>query len=329
MDDLYARLKPPVPALAEVDRAALRRSLFGSTETARRAAARGTTIRLTPRSPGRRPRTIVGVAAAAIGVLGVAGLMAVERDDTPAPPAAGTAPTSPPSTAWQPPGEEFPIVDLGPATESQGGPVVEALTRRIEVPGYDERTLAPSLTYTGGTTAELQSCVWSDRGGACRPEWNPVTWSFDDEADADGALFTFNGLPAGTAFVGYSDGETEYWQRPVFGFAAFPNLPGTAEVVTAWDENGVAIDTFDTEAYEAAQTRAVLPPDVGLSDEVRNDVFQLTWSSMRTCLTEQGGEVDSTFSAARFPDDVDQIAVWDDCVAEVKAIVAERVAELT
>jgi hypothetical protein len=333
MDDLYARLKPPAPALADVDRAALRRSLFGSTATARPAPTRGTTtVRLTPGSPGHRPRAIVGAAAAAIGVLGIAGLLAVDRGDDRVTPSAGSPPATdaPAATArpvWQPPGEEFAITDLGPATESQGGPVVEALTRRVGVPGYADRTLAPSLTYSGGTTAELQDCVWSERGGQCLPEWSPTWWSTSDDGDAARGLFTFGGLPPGTAVVGYADGETAYWQRPVRGFAAFPNLPGRAEVVTAWDAGGTVITTVDLATYAGV---TVQPPDgVGLSPGAINELNQLTWSSMRTCLSARGGEVGGTFSVADFPDDVDQTAVWDECVAEVKAIVARRVDELT
>lgn len=329
MDDLYARLKPPAPAFAAADRAALRRDLFGEVAATASGIAHGVTVQLGPRSPGRRRRTFVVAAAASIAGLGIAGLVAVERSGPSAPPAGSGAAPSSPSSAWLPPGEEFPIIDRGPASETQGGPVVEALSRRIDVPGYAERIVAPSLTYTGGPTAELQACVWSDRGGSCRPEWNPVTWGFEDDADADGALFTFDGLPAGTAFATYTNGEAVYWQRPVHGFAAFPNLPGTDEVVTAWDADGNAVAAFEIASYNAAQTDAVLPPDVGLTDEVRNDVFQLTWSSMRTCLQSAGGEVNGTFSVAKFPDDVDQIVIWDRCVTEVKALIANRVAELT
>jgi hypothetical protein len=49
---------------------------------------------------------------------------------------------------------------------------------------------------------------------------------------------------------------------------------------------------------------------------------------MAACLTQHGGTLTEA-DVATFPDGVDQIAVWNDCVTNVKAIVAQRVAELT
>jgi hypothetical protein len=282
-----------------------------------------TIIPIERRRPGRRIAvTAAGIAAAAAAVT-VLALVARPDDPTVRVPA-----TEPIPTPWQPPGTEFPLTDLGPATESQGGPVVAALTRRVGAPGYPERIVAPSLAYHGGPTAEVEYCVWSDRGGACRPEWYPTSWSFSDDADAAGALFTFDGLPAGTAFAGYSDGETEHWQRPVFGFAAFPNLPGTAEVVTAWDADGTLIGTYGPGAIPDAEGTVELPAPVVASQGDVQEFFSLTWSSMAACLTEHGGAL-SEGDVATFPDGVDQVAVWTDCVVNVKAIVAQAVAALT
>ena len=112
----------------------------------------------------------------------------------------------------------------------------------------------------------------------------------------------------------------------------FPNLPGTAEVVTAWDTDGTLVGTYGPGAIPDAQGNVDLPAPAIVAQGDVQVLFSLTNASMEACLTEHGGALtdgDVTFAVATFPDGVDQIAVWNDCVVDVKAIVAQAVAELT
>ena len=273
---------------------------------------------------GRRLAVTVGSAAAVAAA--VTGLAAVARPDAPAP-SASTAP------AWQPPGHEFPLVDLGPATESPGGPTVAALTRAVEVEGHPVQLVTTHLVYAGGDTAEVQSCTWERGSGGCRPEWNPATWSFGvtssvDNGVATSDLLTIEGLPPEAAYVGYDDGDGPRWARPVAGFAAFPHVLGQHRGVTTWDAAGNLLATYDEAGYLASVGELERAPLKELSEAQSVELDALTRSSMAACLTERGGTL-SAGGVATFPGGVDQLAVWDTCVAEVKATVAERVAELT
>lgn len=289
-----------------------------------------TTATVTAIDPRRRGRAIgtaaVGIAAATVLVVGLA---VVARDgDVDVDPV--TMPPPPP--AWSPPGTEFPIVDLGPATESPGGPVVAALTRVVGVDGHPDQIVAPSLTYSGGASAELQQCTWENTSGGCRPEWNPATWSTGvtssvDNGDGEFDLFMIEGLPAGAAYVGYADGDVQHWQRPVLGFGAFPDVPGGNEVVTAWDASGSELAVYDQAAYLRVAQTAVHPLRADLPQSEFDAVFDLTRASMRSCLIDAGGTV-SSGDIATFPEGVDQVATWDECVVAVKDVVSQAVADL-
>lgn len=287
-----------------------------------------TTATIVPITSGRSTRRMVmaaaGIAAAAAAI---GGLAVVARPDSAPAPAASTVP------AWQPPGEEFPSVDLGPATDSPGGPTVAALTRAIQIDGHPVQLVTTHLSYARGDTAEVQYCSWERGGGGCRPEWNPATWSFGvtssvDNRDADFDLFTVEGLPPEAAYVGYDDGDGPRWQRPVAGFAAFPHVLGQHRGITTWDADGNVLATYDEAGYLAAVGELDRPPMKEFSEEQQVELDELTRSSMGDCLIAGGGEL-SAGGVATFADGIDQIAIWDECVAEVKAIVAQRVAELT
>jgi hypothetical protein len=295
-----------------------------------------TVVPIGRRRSARRVATLVaGVAAAAALVVALATVARPGGAD-PAPAASTSAPA-----IWAPPGTEFALTDLGASAASPGGPVVEALTRRIGVAGHPDQIVSPSLTYMGAATAEVHQCVWENGGGGCNPEWNPATWSIGrtssvDNGDADFDLVTVDGVTADAAFVGYTSGDVAYWQRPVAGFAALP-YAGDADVsVTAWDRNGVVVATYDDDAYfdlvsEPHPTLGYVakgrPLVADLSQEQHESLSELTRSSMRTCLTDRGGTIGDG-DVATFAPSVDQVAIWDECVAAVKEIVGEAVAAL-
>ena len=88
------------------------------------------------------------------------------------------------------------------------------------------------------------------------------------------------------------------------------------------------LTTYDEAGYLASVGELERAPLKELSEAQSVELDALTRSSMAACLTERGGTL-SAGGVATFPGGVDQLAVWDTCVAEVKATVAERVAELT
>jgi len=75
-----------------------------------------------------------------------------------------------------------------------------------------------------------------------------------DNGFASFDLWTIEGLPANAAFVSYSDGDLQLWQRPIMGFAAFPNVEGRDEMVIAYDGDGIEVGRFG-----AAQQAAGFP----------------------------------------------------------------------
>lgn len=204
MDDLYARLKPPTPALAAADRAALRRELFGDA-TARFPAVAGTTVRLSGRPPRPR-RRLLTVAASVLGVLGLSGLAVTTRDGTPG--GTGAGDTIPPVTV--------------PVTEPDASPVPRllldqpgwSLTMVYDVPGsYVGRgrgvTMAPIGAFPDGPWASVDVTNGSiDLDGTAPPFGNgsvltsgggdvAVSWlgrvAHAEWGDPDGATFGLTG----------------------------------------------------------------------------------------------------------------------------------------
>lgn len=287
-----------------------------------------TTATVVAIEPRRRTRRVmVGIGSVAAAAAAITGLAVVARPDSRPAPAAAPAP------AWQPPGVEFASVDLGPATESPGGPTVAALARAVQIDGHPVQLITTQLAYAGGDTAEVQYCTWERGSGGCRPEWNPATWSLAvtssvDNRVADFDLLVIEGLPPEVAYVGYDDGDGPQWQRPIAGFAAFPQMLGQHSGITAWNADGDPLGTYDEAAYAASAAGSSRPPVHEFTDEEWAELDDLTRSSTGACLTARGGTL-SAGGVATFPEGIDQLAVWDDCVAEVKAIVAQRVAELT
>ncbi len=275
-----------------------------------------------------------GAAAATLLVVALVVVAGRRNDNAPV----ATPPPSPPVTEfpeatgpWSPPGTEFASSDLGPATMVYVGPAVAALTRQIGIEGHPPQVISTTITYDGNATAAEQVCTSENAGSACRPEWSPMSWSPGmtssvDNGDATFDLWTIEGLPADTAFVSYNDGDLELWQRPIMGFAAFPNVPGEEQVVIAYTVDGTEIGRFGAEQQAATQFAGPVPPQADLSASEFADLSELTFSTMRDCLTTRGGTLAG--DVATFPPDIDQVVVWEQCVTETKQIVGDAVTEL-
>lgn len=281
---------------------------------------------LPARSTPTRTRWVPAMFGAAAAALLLVGLVVVagQRNES--------APVATPP--WSPSGEEFASSDLGPATMVFSGPVVAALTRQVVIEGHPPQVISTSLAYSGHATAFEQVCTSEGASSGCRPEWVTPSWSTGrtssvDNGDATFDLWTIEGLPANTAFVSYNDGDLELWQRPIMGFVAFPNVPGEEEVVIAYTVDGTEIGRFGTDEQTAAAATMSAepePPQADLSTSEFAELSELTSSTMRDCLTMRGGTIAG--DVATFPPDIDQIVVWEECVAETKQIVGDAVTEL-
>ena len=280
-------------------------------------------------TPARTRWALAMFGAAAAALLVVALVVVAGQRNATAPVATppGTVDTSP----WSPPGTEFASSDLGPATMVYGGPAVAALTRQVGIEGHPPQVISTSITYAGNATAIEQVCTSENGGSGCRPEWNTASWSTSitssvDNGDGTFDLWTIEGLPANTAFVSYNDGDLELWQRPIMGFAVFPNVPGEEQVVIAYTVDGTEIGRFGAEQQAATQSAEPVPPQADLSASEFADLSELTFSTMRDCLTTRDGTL--TGDVASFPPDIDQVMVWEQCVTETKQIVGDAVTEL-
>lgn len=282
--------------------------------------ARSMLISLTPKSRTRWMPVILSAAAAVLLVVSLGYVTGRPFEGSPA-----AAPQ------WVPPGTEFASTDLGPATSVHFGPVVAALTRQIGIEGHPPQVVTTSMTYMGDATAVEQVCTSENGSSGCRPEWNTTTWSTSVTSSVDNGFATFDlwtieGVPHDAAFVSYRDGDLELWQRPIMGFAAFPNVPGDEEIVIAYDADGTEIGRFGAAQQTATQFTGPLPLRADLSKAEFANLGELTTNTMRECLTSGGGSFND--DVATFPADVDQGAVWDRCVAETKQIVGEAVDDL-
>jgi hypothetical protein len=238
-----------------------------------------------------------------------------------------------PAVAWQPTGVEYRLGDLGPATSSHyittGG-----LSRMIQVPGQPVLTIARTIQYFFGATAEEQLCEDFAGGAGCAPDY---TWgkqpdisvsSSVDNRVADEDIWMWNALPQGTAYVEYVDGDSHLWQRPIAGFSAFPDVKGRSEVATAFAVDGTVLGragsgTQDAQSPASGITQVRADIDRSQSEELT----QLTATTMRDCLTQSGATWDS-IDVATFAAGVDQVGIWTECVAQTKQVVAARVSEM-
>jgi hypothetical protein len=279
-------------------------------------------------------------------------LLAANQDDSPrrlvpaddtvsTSPDSSTSTSAPPTTAvaepaaapyWVPPGTEFASTDLGPLASAYAGPVVAGLSRQISIEGHRPlQVVTASLSYVGYATATELVCASENGGSACRDASSPVPWSISITSSVDNGHSTFDlwrveGLPENTTFVSYSDGDLQLWQRPILGFAAFPNVAGNDEIVIAYDDDGTELGQFGVAYLTATAVDEPAPLLADISQAEFQGLSDLTANTVRECLTSRGGAF--TGDVATFPSDVDQAAVWEQCVVETKQIVGDAVQAL-
>jgi hypothetical protein len=242
--------------------------------------------------------------------------------------------SDPASPRWRPSGIEFPLHDNGQIE----GELVPALSRSIEVPEHPPLTFFRRLSYDGGLSSTVQWCSEGGGGGGCAPDGDRITASVTSSVDngvAEFDLFIVERLPEGTAVVAFSDGVDRWWQRPVFGVAAFPYVWGRKEQLTAYDADGVALLTFSWETRPDGaffDTRLV---DISAAD--LQVIEQFNAGRLEACLAGQGVVLDDdeTGVEAGAGNDVDagagggvaadEVAAWDMCVTDTQAEVAALV----
>jgi hypothetical protein len=268
---------------------------------------------------------IGAAAAAAIGVL----VVTDDRDDRPGEVAPADA------VPWTPDGVEFPLEDLGvPRSEPGLWVSVAGLTRALGVEGHPPLVVSTSLVYSGGPTAELQRCLFQAGSGGCAPEWTAahpsvgITSSVDNTA-ADYDLWTWDNISPEAAYVTYVDRPEVRWQRPIAGVALFPDVAGDDEVVIAYDSEGVEVARVDAATLAAAERRLDgPPPPADISPAQSTQLSELTDISLEDCLIDHGAHIEQPGRVAVLPAGVDDVEAWSECVAAVKATVAQRLDEI-
>jgi hypothetical protein len=280
----------------------------------------------------RERRRSPWVAAAAVGLVAAAigGAIALRS---------ATSPQVVRTAKFIPAGTEFPLVDLGPATESISI-TTDGLSRKISVPGLDSLTVARSLIYGNGATADLTKCMFPGTYGLpgsfgmCKTE---AMGRRVPEVLHDGGLSISNGVPdpvfdyavwtnvpADAIFVSFTGGAQDLWQRPVSGMAVFPTLG----LATAYSADGTELERIDFYKASASDSPTDSGPFYAISDAQGEELSLLTISATAACLTAHGGTVAGGSNVAVFDASVDQLEVWDGCVVETKRIVADRVASM-
>jgi hypothetical protein len=304
----------------------IRSTLIEDADLAPRAAADWSGLDRYEATPSsRNPWLTVG--AVGLAAAAMAGAVALRAQTTNTPAA---------STKWTPPGIEFPLKDLGPA-DSSDFITTNGLSRRMSVEGQPVFTVYATVVYQFGLTAEQQRCLSQARGGAgCSPEWNVVSEDIGGSSTVDNGLGTYDvwtwaSVPIDAAYVTYADGPETRWQRPVAGVAIFPQVTGNDEIAVAYGADGRELRRTDAASRqrEGEQSNTFVQPrqsDVGGGqfEELRT----LTAASMTDCLQRHGGAFTSGSLVATFPADIDQPAVWSDCVSATKASVTARLGEM-
>jgi hypothetical protein len=294
---------------------------------------------------GHRSRSIwlyaTGIAAVAASVIGV--LVVAGRDPAPVDAPATAADPNPPvdepapvveslPAVWAPPGEEFPLEDLGPV-ESVGGDAVALaeLTRQIGVVDHPPLTVYSSIGYVGEQSLVEWRCLSSGGGAGCSPVGfaGPdlsVTSSIDNRA-AEFDLWTWSNVPNDSAYVVYGDGPDARWQAPVSGVAAFPNVDWFDSVAVAYDSAGVEVGRVDPSIVAASQDQYIdsQPLAADLEREQATEVVEVMNTAAMSCLTDAGATF-GTGTVGRLGDgdaDLDPDSVWAACVAAASSAVDE------
>jgi hypothetical protein len=90
---------------------------------------------------------------------------------------------------------------------------------------------------------------------------------------------------------------------------------------------GNELASYTLVALGAASEDLVVPMQADVTVGQFNEIDVLTSTTMGECLASAGGNADFGQVSA-FPDGLDQVAIWNDCVDVTQAAVATRVAEL-
>jgi hypothetical protein len=279
----------------------------------------------------RERRRSPWVAAAAVGLVAAAigGAIALRS---------ATSPQVVRAAGFIPAGTEFPLTDLGTATQSVpfGGVTTDRLLRRVSVPGHDSLTVVRTLIYVHGPTAERAECISPGTNIFCLAEEMgsllPKVFHFYGEAVSNGVpeppldIAVWTNVPADAAYVSFIGGAQELWQRPVLGMAVFPTLG----LATAYSKDGTELTRIDMDKASATDPLTNLRPLYDVSDAQGEELRLLTNSMMASCLTAHGGTSTGNSTTGDgnvvvFNPSVDQVEVWDGCVIETKRVVADRV----
>ena len=206
-------------------------------------------------------------------------------------------------SAFQPSGSEFPIADLGPATRHEAhGVTLTELSRDIGVAGTWQLTVEAGLDYQGGESPVEVRCIEGDGSAMCVPEYAEAGVSVYRTATVEGSsnprLWAWAAVPAGSAYVTYTDGQLSLWQRPIDRVAVFPDVydggEGDSEVAIAYSIDGVELGRVDRDRRAAVQTdqenRGISVAELAPSQEIELD--DLTDGSLTTCLTQAGASFD-------------------------------------
>jgi hypothetical protein len=273
----------------------------------------------------RRGLTLVTVAAVSIVALG----FAVRRDDVPKH-----------VGGFVPAGVEYPLTDLGEPDHGASGLTVAALARVTQVPGQPPIVSGPTLSYSGGASAEVQWCTSSSGGAGCSPEWLVgVPWvgqtSSVDNLHADFDVWTWSNVPAEAAFVTFTQSDSRLWQRPVHGMVQFrvtkatqPGVAGVPVQAVALDAAGNELQRADDQTVYEAGMKVTAPPQADLTAAQGVAIVELTDRTIRTCLSQVGATYSDYGTVAFLPASTNVQLVWNTCVAETKATVAAAVKEI-
>ena len=178
------------------------------------------------------------------------------------------------------------------------------------------------LSYHGGPgrTALEMRCLAQGGSAGCghATDVSPVigvTASVDNR-QADFDLWTWSNVPEGVGYVTYVDGDTRYWQRPVAGVVAFPNVEGDEQVAVAFDHGGAQV------AGATGQPRpgGEVPDGSEWADISKSELEQLTQTvqhTLRQCLTRHGVEP-VTPDLLTLPSAVNVSRTWEVCVNEAQ-----------
>ena len=287
----------------------------------------------------RNPWVYATLAAAAVVTIGAIAVTRVNHQ--PEDQAAG----------FHPPGTEYPLTDLGEPPGGSGFLTVAGLARVTQVPGQPPLTVGPSMSYDGGDGAEGSWNESSGGGGGSAPDWMigvPITSisSSIDNRVADFDVWSWSNVPDSAAYVVFTQGDVQLWQRPIHGVVQFPyawlthnNGESADHIVdyTAEPYEAVAFDAAGTRVSDASQA-AIDAANAGSiahhqwwADITRAQMEVLTTLTDTTvtgCLTRSGATFSPDHMVATLPESVDDAAVWSACVVETKAAVAAALAEI-